>query len=143
DFNLVVMLFAGEEAGLLGSMYCAANPLIPNEDIDFLINLDMVGTGDNGFTIVNVADDTYTEARKLFDTLNEEGDFVEDLAYRGIAANSDHYPFHAMDVQSVFFYGRGGESWYHHVNDTPETLSYAGYNGLFKLLIKFMESYGR
>ncbi len=143
DFTLVVMLFAGEEAGLLGSMYAAANPVIPHEDIDFLINLDMVGTGEKGFTIVNAADTAYHKARKLFDNINKKNNHVNDLAYRGIAANSDHYPFHAMGVRSVFFYGRGGDSWYHHVNDTPETLSLAGYTGLFKLVTNFMETYGR
>ncbi|MGC9331300.1 MAG: M28 family metallopeptidase [Bacteroidales bacterium] len=143
NFNLLIMLFAGEEAGLLGSMYAAANPVVPNEDIDFLINLDMVGTGEKGYTIVNAADTAYHEARELFDRINKDNNYISDLAYRGIAANSDHYPFHAMGVKSVFIYARGGESWYHHVKDTPETVSLSGYTGLFNLLTKFMESYDR
>lgn len=53
NFNLVFIAFAGEEVGLLGSEYFVSNPLINLKDIRFLINLDIMGSGEEGITAVN------------------------------------------------------------------------------------------
>ncbi len=142
-FNVLILLFAGEEAGLLGSSYYVQDPLLPLDDIDFVINLDMVGTGEKGISIINAADSAYTEERELFQSLNESENFLEDIAYRKVSSNSDHYPFHEKGVKSVFIYSRGGESYYHNVQDRPSTVSLGGYYGIFQLITSFTDSYVR
>src|SRR5690606_14083057 len=53
DYSIVFMAFAAEEAGLLGSFHYTQNPFFPLQRIRFLINLDLLGTGDDGMMAVN------------------------------------------------------------------------------------------
>jgi Zn-dependent M28 family amino/carboxypeptidase len=52
-YGLVFMFFSGEELGLLGSRFYTEHPLFPLSKIKFLINLDLMGSGDEGVQIVN------------------------------------------------------------------------------------------
>ncbi len=143
DFNLVFLFFSGEEAGLIGSIHYAQNPTIPLKDINFLINLDMIGSGEAGITIVNAKNKDYASEFELFQRINKELSLNLDIKARGTAANSDHYPLNMAGVKGVFIYSRGGNTFYHHANDTQETVSLFAYHEIFKLITKFAESYER
>ncbi len=141
EYSIAIMLFAGEEAGLLGSINYVRNPLFNPKNIKMLINLDMVGTGDDGITIVNGGNPEYKEIWNLFESINIEKEYFTNLKPRGEAANSDHYPFHAIGVPAVFIYTMGGRTYYHNPEDKPETLTFTGYDALFNLLLNFVEKY--
>jgi hypothetical protein len=127
--------FAGEEAGLLGSKYFTENPLVPLSNIKFLINLDLVGTGEAGMTVVNAS--VYPKAFALLNEINNEHHFFSKINSRGKAANSDHYFFTEKGVPAFFFYTQGGPSAYHDVFDKPGSLPLTKYNDLFKLITFF------
>ena len=55
-YSIGFILFAGEEAGLVGSKYYTENPIVPLKNIRFLINTDLAGTGDEGITVVNATE---------------------------------------------------------------------------------------
>lgn len=141
EYSIVFMLFFGEEAGLLGSSYYVNNPLFDLSKIRAVINLDMVGTGDDGITIVNGAAEDYADIWDLFEKINSENECFTEMKARGEAANSDHYPFHQLGIKAVFIYTMGGKTYYHNPKDKPETLTYTGYMQLFELLTKFVEEY--
>ncbi len=141
DYSIAFMLFFGEEAGLLGSSYYIKNPLFDTALIKFVINLDMVGTGDDGITIVNGAAEGYEEIFELFTQINEQEKLLSAVKPRGEARNSDHYPFHKNGIKAIFIYTMGDGTYYHSIKDKPETLSFAGYHGLFKLITKFIDKY--
>lgn len=134
-YSIGFICFAGEEAGLLGSRYFTENPLIPLNKIKFLINLDLVGTGESGMTVVNAS--VYPKAFAILNYINEEQKLISKINSRGKAANSDHYFFTEKGVPAFFFYTQGGISAYHDVFDKPETLPLTEYNDLFKLIIFF------
>lgn len=140
-YSIAFMFFFGEEAGLLGSLYYVFNPIFDLNKIKVLINIDMAGTGDEGIMIVNAASPKYNKEWDLFEKINSENDYFEILKSRDVAANSDHYPFHEMGVRSLFIYTMGGKTYYHHPKDKLETLNFAGYHQLFKLLTNFVEVY--
>src|SRR5699024_4573068 len=48
DYHLIFIAFAGEEVGLLGSKYFVENKSISLSSIHFLINLDIMGSGEEG-----------------------------------------------------------------------------------------------
>jgi hypothetical protein len=138
-YSIALIFFTGEELGLIGSSFFVENPVIPLNKIKFLINLDIVGTGDEGIKVVNA-----TEFPSQFDQLvklNEKRQYVKTVSPRGKAANSDHYPFYLKGVPCFFIYTLGGIAAYHDVYDRAETLPLTEYEDLYRLLIEFSGSF--
>ena len=138
-YKMVFVFFAGEEAGLLGSKYFVEHPVFELGKIKFLINLDLLGTGDEGITVVNA-----TEFQTRFDALkqlNAKKNYLPLIKPRGKAQNSDHYWFTEKGVPSFFIYTLGGIKAYHDVYDKPETLPLTKYNNVFKLLVDFLNTF--
>lgn len=138
DYSIVFMAFSGEERGLMGSTFYAEHPLFPLNQIELLINLDMVGTGSEGITIVNAT--VFPELFNRFVRLNEEGHYLKEVKERGESCNSDHCPFYQKGVQSIFIYTRGKEHMaYHTPLDNADNFPFTAYNGLFRLLTAVAE----
>lgn len=137
EYTCVFIAFAGEEAGLKGSRFFVENPLIELDKIRFLINLDLMGSGIDGITVVN-AKENNTEF-DLMKSLNEEFDLLPAIKSRGQAANSDHYYFAEAGVPAVFIYALGGSMAYHDVFDVSSNLTFDEYSDIFKLLTHLVE----
>nr|WP_315421659.1 M28 family peptidase [uncultured Pedobacter sp.] len=134
-YSIGFICFAAEEAGLLGSRYFVENPLVPLSNIKFLLNLDLVGTGEAGMTVVNAS--VYPKAFAMLNAINNKNQYLSKINQRGKAANSDHYFFTEKGVPAFFIYTQGGPSAYHDVFDKPETLPLTKYKDLFKLIVGF------
>lgn len=136
-YTTVFIFFAGEEAGLLGSKYFVDKKSIDLTKIKFLINLDLLGTGDDGIMVTNgyVFEKQFT----LLNAINIKNNLVNNVKRRGKAANSDHYWFTEAGVPSFFIYTLGGISAYHDVYDQAKTLPLTDYVDVFTLLVKFVE----
>lgn len=134
-YSMIFICFAAEEAGLLGSKFFTEQPLIDLKKIRFLVNLDMVGTGEAGITVVNAA--YYPNEFTLLNEINNRHNYLVKINSRGKAANSDHYFFTEKGVPAFFIYTNGGIKAYHDVNDQPETLPFTEYDDLFNLFLDF------
>jgi len=137
EFNVLFIAFAGEEAGLVGSKYFVDNPLVPLDKIRFLINLDLTGNGEDGITVVNGK--MFEEDFRRLAEINTAHEFVPKIRARGSAANSDHYWFSKNGVPAFFIYTLGDRIAYHDIYDIPETLEFAGYDGVFGLVVEFVK----
>lgn len=137
-YSVVFLLFGAEEAGLVGSRYFVAHPLVPLPRIKFLVNLDLLGTGEDGATVVNGK--VFAPAYQRLTALNDAHHYLPRLGARGRAANSDHFPFSEAGVPAFFLYTRGGSTAYHDVNDQPAALSLAGFAGAFGLVRDFLNA---
>lgn len=135
-YNIVFIAFAGEEVGLLGSEYYVDHPLFPLEDIRFLVNLDIMGSGEEGITAVNAT--LFKKEFKKLTKLNKKHDLLTKVKSRGPAANSDHYWFTENDVPAFFIYTMGPNKHYHDVFDTYEELSFSEYEDITELLVRFV-----
>jgi hypothetical protein len=136
-YKTVFVFFAGEEAGLLGSKYFIENNTLDLTKIKFLVNLDLLGTGDDGIMVVNA-----TEFKPQFEKLkkvNLHGKYVKEIRQRGKARNSDHYWFSEKGVPCFFIYTLGGIKAYHDVFDTEKTLPLTDYSDVFALLTGFVK----
>lgn len=138
-YSVAFMAFAGEEAGLIGSVYYTQVPLFPLSKISMLINLDLMGTGDKGMTVVNAT--VFPEEFQQIQMLNLNKDYLPAVNARGKAANSDHYYFTEKGVKSFFFYLMGEYKYYHDINDGPEALTFSKYKEAFSLIYDFMVEY--
>ncbi len=134
-YNIVFIAFAGEEVGLLGSKYFVEHPLMDLKKIQFLINLDIMGSGEDGITVVNAT--LFNDAFQALTQTNADGQFLSQIKSRGPAANSDHYWFTQKQVPSFFIYTMGPNKNYHDVHDTYENLTFAKSNALVELLYQF------
>ncbi len=137
-YNIVFMFFGGEELGLLGSHYYTQHPLFPLSKIKFLINLDMVGSGDKGIKVVNGS--VFKDKFNLLVEINDKNNYLPAIKIRGKAANSDHYFFFEEGVPSFFIYTLGKYKEYHNIFDTPENLPLSKFEGLMNLLIDFINT---
>lgn len=77
-------------------------PIVFFKKIKFLLNLDLMGTGQEGITVVNA-----TEFQKEFGELisiNSIEKLFPLIKSRGKAANSDHYWFSENNVRCFYLY---------------------------------------
>jgi Zn-dependent M28 family amino/carboxypeptidase len=135
DYNILFIAFAGEEAGLLGSKYFVEHPLIKLNSIAFLLNLDIMGSGEDGITVVNAT--LFDTEFKELQAINSEKNLLTQVKSRGPAANSDHYWFTQMGVPAFFIYTMGPNKNYHDVFDTQANLSFVEYEDITTLLVEF------
>jgi hypothetical protein len=136
-YRIAFIFFTGEELGLLGSKYFTENPMFPLSKIKFLVNLDMVGSGDKGIQIVNST--VFKKEFAMIDGINNEKKYLPVIKKRGAAANSDHYFFYEKGVKSFFIYTLGEYKEYHNISDKSAGLPLSKYENLFRLLTEFTE----
>ncbi|MDR1792557.1 MAG: M28 family peptidase [Bacteroidales bacterium] len=138
DYTLIFLAFSGEEMGLVGSSFFV-NHLPPNfPAVKMMLNLDLVGTGEEGFTMVGAK--AFPAIFAQFAAVNEIKHYATPLLEREMSPNSDHYPFYQAGIPAVFIYGMGKSGGYHHPTDTPQNLSFGGCTNLYHLLIETMEN---
>jgi hypothetical protein len=137
NYNLVFIAFAGEEAGLVGSQYFVEHPLLKLDKIKFLINLDIMGSGEEGITVVNATN--FESQCALLESINTELNLLTKIKRRGPTANSDHYWFTQKGVPAFFIYTMGPNKHYHDVEDTYAELSFSEFNDIATLLVEFVQ----
>lgn len=134
-YNSVFIAFAGEEVGLLGSKYYVENPLTPLKNIRFLLNLDIMGSGEDGITVVNGS--VHKTEFDLLTKINADKKYLKQVKPRGSTQNSDHYWFSQKGVSTFFIYTMGPNKHYHDTSDRYENLSFQAYSDILKLLMDF------
>ena len=135
-YNVLFVAFAGEEIGLLGSKHMCMHPIIPLKDIRFMLNLDIMGSGEEGITVVNST--LFPKEFDLLKSINAKKRLLKEIKPRGPAANSDHYYFTEAGVPAFFVYTMGPNKHYHDVEDRYEALSFGAFDPLNKLILKFI-----
>lgn len=139
-YSMAFFLLSGEEAGLFGAEYCAANLPVEASRIKFLVNLDMVGTGSEGITMVNGT--IFTEGFRRMEKINADNEYLLTVKQRGESCNSDHCPFYKKGIPAVFIYAMGKDAGpYHNPDDTSKNLGLSEYADIFRLMVDFMNSF--
>ncbi len=139
-YSMAFIALAAEETGLNGSEFYVRNPFFPLSQIAFLINLDMVGTGSEGITVVNGK--TFVEQYERLVKINADNEYILKVAQRGESCNSDHCPFFKKGVPAVFIYSMGKEHReYHNVYDSAERVPLSEYEDIFRLLRDFIYTF--
>lgn len=138
EYKTVFMAFAGEEAGILGADYYVNHPFFDLKQIKFLVNLDIMGAGDQGIQVVNgkIFQKKYNDLVKI----NSKNNYLKEVKIRGESCNSDHCPFYMKGVPSFFIYTLGGKGYYHDPNDKVENLNLDYSPKVFNLLKDFINS---
>lgn len=139
EYSILFIAFAAEEAGLVGSNYYVnADPVYPLEKMKFLINMDLMATGEKGIMAVNGL--VFEEEFKTLVKINDDKKYLSTVQARGKAANSDHYWFAEKGVHCFFFYLMGDFPSYHDPGDKAEIVPLTEYEDTFKLINDFINS---
>jgi peptidase M28-like protein len=137
--SIVFASYTGEERGLLGSFYFAANPLFPIAKTHAVLNIDMLGrvdtihsnhnSPDTNYAYILVKDPTNRGLRNSLYQANESVKLVLDKHYeqpqfetRRIYG-SDQFPFYEKGVPFVRI-DCGFTMDYHKPGDTPDKINY-------------------
>jgi len=134
--SILIMPVSGEEKGLLGSKYYAANPIFPLEKTVANLNIDMVGRVDAGhendknYVYVIGSDFLSTELHKINEEVNEHYVGLNlDYKYNSktdpnrFYYRSDHYNFAKNNIPIIFYFN-GTHADYHQATDTEEKIEY-------------------
>jgi hypothetical protein len=138
QYKVVFIAFAGEEAGLIGSEYYTNHPTKDLKKIKFLLNLDLMGTGDDGIMVVNGS--VFEKEFLLMEKINSDLKLLTTVGKRGKAQNSDHYHFTEKGVPSFFLYTTGGRTAYHDIYDDGPGLPLTKFKEVFTLISTFIKT---
>jgi len=122
--SFVFSTFAAEEMGLHGSKALAASSIIPMENIQTMINLDMIGRLNEERQLQIGGVGTSPVFRPLIDSINSEYNFTIAYSEAGYGP-SDHSSFYAKDVP-VLFISTGAHTDYHTPADDASKIHYSG-----------------
>ena len=121
--NYLFIAFSGEERGLWGSNFFTKEPTLELEDVNYMINMDMVGRLNeekklaiNGTGTSPVWDETL---EKL-----SQGRFDLVLSESGVGP-SDHTSFYLKDIPVLHFF-TGQHDDYHRPSDDVEKINFEG-----------------
>jgi aminopeptidase YwaD len=127
--NYLFIGFSGEEKGLLGSNYFAKNPTVPLDQINYMINMDMLGRlkKDDAVLIINGAG-TSSAWKITFGYIKTDG-YKLKTSDSGIGP-SDHTSFYLKDIPALhFFSGTHGD--YHKPSDDEHLINYEGLEKIY------------
>lgn len=122
-YNYLFVSFSGEELGLYGSKYFVDKPPVDLKNINYMINMDMVGRlndSTHGLTVGGYG--TSPVWGEIIKTDNKYFKIKVDSAGSG---PSDHTSFYRKDIPVLFFF-TGTHSDYHKPSDDYEKINYNG-----------------
>ncbi len=135
--NYLFIAFSGEELGLYGSKYFTEHPSLNLTNVDYMINMDMVGRlndSTHGLSIGGYG--TSPSWNKLVDTTNKYFKIKLDSSGTG---PSDHTSFYRKDIPVLFFF-TGTHSDYHKPSDDADKINYNGELQVIKLVYNIIKS---
>lgn len=120
--NYLFMAFSGEEMGLLGSNYFVKNSTIDVEDLNYMLNMDMVGRLKADSTLAVYGTGTSPMFKQTVTANNDNFKIVE---HESGVGPSDHTSFYLTDIPVLHFF-TGQHEDYHKPGDDSEKLNYNG-----------------
>src|SRR5882724_11235735 len=128
--NYLFIAFSGEELGLFGSKYFTEHPTIDLKNVDYMINMDMVGRLNDSTKVVTLGGyGTSPSWGEVFSGITAgTGKNMSPLIYKYDSSGtgpSDHTSFYRKDIP-VLFYFTGLHSDYHKPTDDYDKINYPG-----------------
>jgi Zn-dependent M28 family amino/carboxypeptidase len=120
--NYLFMAFSGEEMGLLGSNYFVKNATINTKNINYMINMDMVGRLKADSTLAVYGVGTSPIFKQTLKAHNSNFKLIQKES--GIGP-SDHTSFYNADIPVLHFF-TGQHKDYHKPTDDFDKLNYEG-----------------
>ena len=132
--NYMFVAFSGEEKGLLGSNYFVKNLPVSKEQLNYMLNMDMVGRLEGEkFSINGIGT---SPALRIIDSLKVNGLYAK-TTEGGIGA-SDHTSFYLQDIPALHFFS-GTHSDYHKPSDDADKINYEGMQKIVNYMLELID----
>ena len=136
--NYLFIAFSGEELGLFGSKYFVENPTITLSNVNYMINMDMVGRlNDSTKTLTVGGFGTSPEWSSLIAEKKKKLPFVIKIDSSGTGP-SDHTSFYRKDIPVLFFF-TGLHRDYHKPTDDFDRINYTGELAIVNYIYSLIE----
>ena len=123
NYNFIFIAFSGEEKGLLGSNAYVKSDLFQNENINYMINMDMIGRLDKEKNIIVLGTGTSPRWNSVLEENRcEETKITKNQS--GVGA-SDHTAFYLKNIPVLNFF-TGAHEDYHKPTDDHDKINYKG-----------------
>jgi len=135
-YNYIFAAFSAEEKGLFGSKAFCSRPWVNNENIVYMLNMDMVGRlGCQGDTISALGVASSVVWDQILDSIQHPDFSIKRI--KGAPAFSDHSPFLKKGIPVIFF-TTGLHPEYHTPKDDTELINFKGMVELESYLRNFI-----
>ena len=136
--NYLFIAFSGEELGLFGSKYFVENPTVGLGNINYMINMDMVGRLNDSTKVLTVGGfGTSPEWSSAIKLKEKKSPFTIKIDSSGTGP-SDHTSFYRKDIPVLFFF-TGLHSDYHKPTDDADKINYPGELSVVKYIYSLIE----
>lgn len=123
--NYLFLAFSGEELGLFGSKYYTEHPTIDLKNVNYMINMDMVGRLNDSTHMITVGGyGTSPEWATVINKTDKKLPFGINIDSSG-SGPSDHTSFYRKDIPVLFFF-TGQHKDYHRPTDDADRINYVG-----------------
>lgn len=137
-YSILFAATGAEEMGLIGSTSLVQRFPFAREAVRFVLNFDMVASGQGGFLVFGGAPPS-----RAFETLNETNLTIGrgPLVPRESRPNSDLWPFTQVGIPGFTLLARDGTQPYHTPRDGAETLEWDVFHHAKTLTLQFLRTY--
>lgn len=137
SFNYLLLHFSGEELGLYGSKYYTEHPLVDFKQVNYMINMDMVGRLNDSSKVLTIGGIGTSPAWPSILKMNEQTDFTIKVDSSGTGP-SDHTSFYRKDLPVLFFF-TGLHTDYHKPSDDAQLINYSGTRKIVQYISRIID----
>jgi aminopeptidase YwaD len=136
--NYLFIAFSGEELGLYGSRYFVEHPTVLLKEINYMINMDMIGRLSDSAKTVHIGGYGSSPAwGAVFSSLGPDKNFMNKFDSSG-SGPSDHTSFNMKNIPVLFFF-TGIHGDYHKPSDDADKLNITGEYRILKYVYRVIE----
>lgn len=137
-YNYLFIAFSAEELGLNGSKFFVENPTIALNNVNYMINMDMVGRmNDSTKTITVGGYGTSPSWQNMISAVKKKSFSIKfDSSGTG---PSDHTSFYRKDIPVLFFF-TGLHTDYHKPSDDADKINYVGIAQIVRFIQEMIEN---
>ncbi|HRN56745.1 MAG TPA: M20/M25/M40 family metallo-hydrolase, partial [Agriterribacter sp.] len=140
--SVIVVAFAAEEEGLLGSQYFTEHLPVPQSAVKVMLNMDMVGRLNAGNQLYMGGAGTFPGGVDFMKSLGE-GSGLNLVVHAGGVGGADHVSFYRKGISCIGLH-TGGHPQYHTPADDAQLINVAGiekvaryiYNAVYGLSVR-------
>lgn len=123
-FNYLFIAFSGEELGLFGSKFYADHPTINLAEVNYMINMDMVGRFNDSSKVITIGGIGTSPSWGNLVNGDKKMPFQVKVDSSGTGP-SDHTSFYRKNIPVLFFF-TGLHTDYHKPSDDYDKINYEG-----------------